>query len=426
MRTDVGTGALARAWADRTLSGIQPLDASGLQIAGIAVDESAPDLTIDGLVEGTAPLHDVPGPKQVFASAATPAPASVEGGVTSTMAGGSFTNSVDTTGDSALNAPTARASYHVSGAGIKIGIISDSFDAGGGTVSQLGTTLPAGVTVLGADYAGGTDEGRAMAELLHQVAPDAQLYFSTGFNTQQVFADSILALAAAGCRVIVDDVGYFAEPFFQDGNIIQNAIETVVAEGVSYFTAAGNQSTQYYELSVSLSSTTVAGLAGEYEDFGTTSGSGSDFLQRLTFSANAPVSIDLQWTQPFLTDGAGHVIGAGSSYTLTLELFDLAGNMVASSVAGQDPADPVQLLQYRNPNGSSTDYNLAIVETGAMPVGNTLKYIVFGQATIDDSAAGQGTGSVFGQALIVGANTVGAANATTPGRPNRSLRPVPA
>ncbi len=40
-------------------------------------------------------------------------------------------------------------------------------------------------------------------------------------------------------NIIVDDVGYSDEPMFQDG-LISQAIDTVVADGVTYFSAAGN------------------------------------------------------------------------------------------------------------------------------------------------------------------------------------------
>ena len=93
-----------------------------------------------------------------------------------------------------------------------------------------------------------TDEGRGMLEIVHDLVPAARLAFATANNTQANFANNILALAApvgtttsagkagAGCNVICDDVGYFAEPMFSDG-VIAQAIETVNAQGVSYFPA---------------------------------------------------------------------------------------------------------------------------------------------------------------------------------------------
>jgi hypothetical protein len=64
-----------------------------------------------------------------------------------------------------------------------------------------------------------SDEGRAMMQLIHDVAPGSPLAFYTAFESQEDFADGIRALADAGSQVIVDDVIYFAEPMFEDGII---------------------------------------------------------------------------------------------------------------------------------------------------------------------------------------------------------------
>ena len=48
-----------------------------------------------------------------------------------------------------------------------------------------------------------------MMEIIHDIAPGASLAFYTAFDSEQDFANGILALAAAGAKVIVDDVGYF-------------------------------------------------------------------------------------------------------------------------------------------------------------------------------------------------------------------------
>jgi Subtilase family len=90
-----------------------------------------------------------------------------------------------------------------------------------------------------------TDEGRAMLQVIHDVAPEAQLAFATAYSSELEFALNIERLAApvaaggAGATVIVDDVGYPAEPFFQEGPVAV-AIQRVAAAGVTYLTAAGN------------------------------------------------------------------------------------------------------------------------------------------------------------------------------------------
>ena len=157
-------------------------------------------------------------------------------------------------GDSQLNAAGARSSFALDGSGVTVGILSDSFDraataiSGGpiathahedvldgdlpGTGNPCGNAAPVGVLD---DSAGeGADEGRAMAQIVHDLAPGANIDFATAFTGELGFASNIRRLAAAGAQVIADDVGYFEEPFFQDGPIA-TAVNEVTAAGVSYF-----------------------------------------------------------------------------------------------------------------------------------------------------------------------------------------------
>ena len=53
-------------------------------------------------------------------------------------------------------------------------------------------------------------------------------------------------MRTAGAGVIVDDLAFPDEPFFMDGPIAQ-AVNEVKANGVSYFSAAGNQQNDSYE-----------------------------------------------------------------------------------------------------------------------------------------------------------------------------------
>src|SRR5205807_2573239 len=50
---------------------------------------------------------------------------------------------------------------------------------------------------------------------------------------------NILALRAAGCNIIVDDLEYPNESPFQDA-VIAQAVNTVTAAGTLYFSSAGN------------------------------------------------------------------------------------------------------------------------------------------------------------------------------------------
>jgi hypothetical protein len=103
----------------------------------------------------------------------------------------------------------------ITGTGVTVGILSDSFNTSGSADTMrtdiANGYLPANTRIL-QDSPHGTDEGRAMAELVHEIAPGASILFATANGGQAGFAHNIIALAQAGAKVIVDDVGYFAEP----------------------------------------------------------------------------------------------------------------------------------------------------------------------------------------------------------------------
>ena len=139
-------------------------------------------------------------------------------------------------GDVAHKADQARESFEVDGTGIKIGVLSDGVDSLADR--QASGDVPANVTIL-SGQAGSGDEGTAMLEIVHDLAPGAELLFATALNGQASFADNIDALRAAGADVIVDDIFYFAEPTFQDG-VIAQAVNSVTNQGALYFSSAGN------------------------------------------------------------------------------------------------------------------------------------------------------------------------------------------
>ncbi|HMG35881.1 MAG TPA: S8 family serine peptidase [Blastocatellia bacterium] len=152
-------------------------------------------------------------------------------------------------GDITHRAQEARNFFGTTGAGVKIGVLSDGVDSL--AALQASGDLPSVVTVL-AGQAGFGDEGSAMLEIVHDLAPGAQLFFATAGGSPAQFAQNIRDLATAGCRVIVDDVVYFVESPFQDGQapavtsptnggIIAQAVRDVTAAGVLYFSSAGNE-----------------------------------------------------------------------------------------------------------------------------------------------------------------------------------------
>ena len=160
-------------------------------------------------------------------------------------------------GEATLRAALARNSYGFDGTGIKIGVISDgvrnlNVAQASGDLGPV-TVLPgqSGTAAGQCSAAGSCDEGTAMLEIVHDIAPGAQLYFATGFATPANFAQNIRDLRAAGCDIIIDDLFYFAESPFQDGQVpsitsptnggaIAQAVADVTADGALYFSSAGN------------------------------------------------------------------------------------------------------------------------------------------------------------------------------------------
>ncbi|MBF2013934.1 MAG: S8 family serine peptidase [Rivularia sp. T60_A2020_040] len=315
--------------------------------------------------------------------------------------------------DAAMNADIARSVFGVDGTGVTVGVLSDSYDYLGGAAADVASgdlpgvgnpryTKP--VKVL-QDYLNedASDEGRAMLQLVHDVAPGAELAFRTAFLGQADFANGILELAnVAGSDVIVDDIIYFAEPMFQDG-IIAQAVDTVVANGVSYFSAAGNYGRNAYESAFNPSGFRLDGF-GEFHDFDP--GADVDTLQSITVPQGSRFSISFQWDSPFFSVSGG----AGSPNDLDIFVFDSTGRFVLDG--SDDPnisGDPLEVFSFFNDGSYGTDqFNIAISNFNG-PNPNLMKYVVLGSSTtINEFDTASGT--LYGHANANGAQAVGAAS----------------
>src|SRR5262249_42477686 len=100
--------------------------------------------------------------------------------------------SVSDQGDIAQHSNIARANFGVNGKGVPVGILSDSYAfLRGGAAGVASGDLPAGGVFVIQD-SGNTDEGRAMAEIVHDVAPGSPLWFATANGGQANFANNII------------------------------------------------------------------------------------------------------------------------------------------------------------------------------------------------------------------------------------------
>ncbi|HKA06064.1 MAG TPA: S8 family serine peptidase, partial [Gemmataceae bacterium] len=304
---------------------------------------------------------------------------------------------------------------------VTVGVLSDSFDTAPDSFTTIhyaddiaSGDLPAGIQVL-QDFAGDadnspTDEGRAMLQLIHDVAPGASLAFATAEGGQAAFASNILALRDAGAKVIVDDVRYFAEPMFQDG-IIAQTVDEVVASGVSYFSSAGNSGRVGYESDFRAGTVFAPGdfepsllygepfLGGTAHDFDP--GPGVDVMQRFTLPADEDMSLVLDWDSPFFSVSGG----SGSPNDVDIYVFNTAGQVLFTDTFDDLGGDAFAFFFAQAGPSAPFSFDVMVVNrTGPAP--GFLKYVVSGEGEPTEFATNSGT--VFGHANTAGAEAVGA------------------
>ena len=150
-------------------------------------------------------------------------------------------NAADQHGFTAHNAAIAQTTLGARGAGVKVGVMSDSADDSTGALKRAfaSSDIPTSLQILDFQAGGGIGEGLAIMEIVHRIAPDASLVFATGNGNSAATAENIRALAAAGCKIIIDDVTHFDESPFQDSEI-SRAVKDLSSTGVMFFSAAGN------------------------------------------------------------------------------------------------------------------------------------------------------------------------------------------
>src|SRR3954471_6693209 len=239
-------------------------------------------------------------------------------------------------GDAAHAADIARAQAHVSGVGVKVRAPSDGVDSLSDPPAS--GALRRDVDVLPGQEGDG-DEGTAMLEIVHDLAPKAELGFATAVESGASFAENIRQLRiAAGCDVIVDDVLYFNESPFQDGPIAQS-VNAVTADGALYFSSAGNEGNTLdgtsgnYEGDFADSGRAVGKFAGAAHDFDP--GPGVQVFEPISDASSGGVPVTLFWADP---------LGAAAD-DYDLYLFNAAGNVVAFSQDVQDgDDDPYEIL----------------------------------------------------------------------------------
>ncbi len=302
--------------------------------------------------------------------------------------------------------PSAPVDYE--GQGMQIACISNSFNAH--------TAKPASTDVTNFDLPGASgnpvnttpvyvylddlsstasdDEGRGMCQIAYKMAPKAAIAFGTADTGEVGFANVIRGLAGiAGytnsgqtfaADTICDDVGYFDEPYFQDG-IIGMGVDDASAAGVCYFSSAANDiGTNGYDsdlrfvangtgLTAATGNTALAGTninlagvpaalyAGGFHNFNP---NGLDVAQTVNDpSSNTTTPTVLQWNEPYdqtaapnnetliWTQNGNYTSSADNAYTYTITPSLTAGTIYElDEIANGDGFDGA--ITITDPNGN--------------------------------------------------------------------------
>ncbi len=301
-------------------------------------------------------------------------------------------------GDFAQRSDIARSTYGVTGKGIKVGILSDSFDTDTTTSIRAAQDiksgdLPAGGVQVLQDALDGTDEGRGMAQIVHDVAPGADLAFATAFlGGEAGFANNIRRLANVGSRVIVDDVSYFAEPVYSDG-IISQAIDKVTSQGVAYFTSAGNAADEAFETKwkgggqlIYRDSRGQVAYQGEMLNYAP---SGTDTMRRVVIPPGGYTYTWLQWDDPFASSTANR---RGARTDLDLLVMDANGNLIEPnpglgiySISNDNNigADPIEIIYIENNTRQAQTVNVVVTRFGG-PAPTRVQMREYGDASAQE------------------------------------------
>jgi hypothetical protein len=379
------------------------------------------------------------------------------------------TGSVTTEGDAILKADQVRARLGVEGTGVRVGVISDGINgifATGCTTCGPTTATPSPISsgdlpnatgtrnasgtltsvtggITAQSFRGDADleaglgtptgaEGTAMLEIVHDLAPNAQLSFAN-FETGLEFQQAVNHLGA-NADIVVDDIGFFAMPYDGTSPVsanTANALNSSTNPIRAYFTAVGNYARMHYQgnyVDSGTDGTPFVGLPGDLHLFQPTAdtsdvlGLGPTVTDLIHLPARAGVTVSLGWNDP-----AGASNNDYDVFLLRSGIFGCLNfpDVVAWSIGPQSGTqDPVEVMGYTNDTAADDDFcivvqnsqNLAAARTFDMfvrdapplppaPTGETHNYNTVPSSVPAQSDAGGSPASVI---------SVGAANWMTP------------
>ena len=298
-------------------------------------------------------------------------------------------------GDAIAAADTVRAQYALDGTGVRVGVVSDGikgvFATGctsscagidGGPIATLDlpfatgernsagllTAVSGGIVARSfrankdleglppatpaCSFSGAGAEGTALLEIMHDLAPGAKLTFANG-DTDLEFNNAVNFLAASN-DVVLDDVGFYGEPYDGTSAVSANTAAALNNSGWpirAYFTSVGNDADRHYYGAYAdsgVDGTTISGITtpGRLHLFQRTAdttdvlGLGAQPYNVIALPQNGEAAIFLTWNDPF---------GASSNNYDMYLVQQSTGRVVASSIDVQNGRqDPAETIDYVN------------------------------------------------------------------------------
>ncbi len=338
-----------------------------------------------------------------------------------------MTGSVETEGDAILQADKVRQQLQVDGSSVFVGVISDGikgiFNTGctscagvaSGPIETLdlpaatGTRNASGVLtsstggivgqsfqangdlegiIPGCGFAGAGAEGTALLEIIHDIAPGAQLSFANA-DTDLAFNQAVNTLAQKN-DIVMDDLGFFGLP--QDGTSTisvntANALNSASNPIRAYYTAVGNLSDSHYLGPYRDSGTDGFPITNRHGDLhlfqsnvdtADTLGSGPQTFNEIKLqgttstkqSTGGEVIVILSWDDTF----------GSSSNDFDLFLVQHGTNTIVASDIGktcEGSTLPVACLSFVNNGSADTFYDILIQNPSNASATKTLNLFAF-------------------------------------------------
>lgn len=298
------------------------------------------------------------------------------------------TGSVTSEGDTVHRADIVRATLRHTGNGMIVGVISDGMN--GYLQSQATNDLPASIQAQSpfGNLLNG-EEGTALMEIVHDIAPDAKLAFSNVQTSLDMLQAMDIVANQFGSNIIIDDLGFYDQPWFEFGSIEQE-IDTLFFNNKVYISSAGNfgdrqfHSSDFHDMTAVLNGTSVMA-----QDFNF--GGAQDWNMEFDAYAGGCI-VALQWNDQW----------GASGNDFDLYITDAAGTVLYQSTNFQTGAnDPLEYVVIP----AAGTYYIAIVSANGTVTASNFKLIVANGVLNEYSTS---AGSIIGHPNAAGALAVGA------------------